>query len=190
MQAQDAPPAGYRFIEYAESDGNARIALPFGFSPNDTITTYASVTNLGVDRYLVAPSVWNDAINRFAMVGGYRNSFNVALGSHTTSMASLNMPKDTEYHLWTYDNWLFSIDNDHSYDASGASWGSDTQNLYLFYGYNSNTSGKITYYDHQKPDGAHYHIVPIQHKQTGTVEMYDTVSKTIMTRTGTLYPPT
>lgn len=37
-------PVGYKQIEYAESDGNAFIQLPFGFDANDEVETKFVVT--------------------------------------------------------------------------------------------------------------------------------------------------
>ena len=190
MQAQNIPPVGYKFIEYAETIGDARIILPFGFNPNDTVKAYAAVTDFRSDGFLISPLTWNDANNRFAMIGGYRDDFSVAFGSHNTVWYGHSAPKDSQFHLWTYGARNFTLDGGETWDASAATWGSDTTSLILFYGYANNTAGKIAYYDHRKADGTRYHIVPIQHKETGVVEMYDTVSKTIMQRTGTLYPPT
>lgn len=186
---QNVPPSGYRFIEYAESTTNAIIDLPFGFEPEDKVEVYAAITDLNTDKFLVTPSVWNDYTNRFAMVGGYSRSFTIAFGNVNTSFGGMGVIKDSAFHLWTYQNRIFGLDGEYTHDCSNAAWGSETTNLRLFYGYSTATIGKITYYDHIKADGTKYHIVPIQHKTTGVVEMYDTVSKTIMTRTGTIYPP-
>lgn len=200
MQNAVQPPPGYRFIAYAMSDtsinGGARVDLPFGFDSADSVTTMASCEILAADQFMVAPSQWNDNRNRFALVGGpYSDRFGVGFGSATTTASDCYfrasvVQRDANFHIWTYKNYSFSLEGiSTKLNVSGITFGGETKNLRLFYGYNTNTSGKIAYYKHKKANGTTYNIVPIQHKTTGEVEMYDTVSKTIMPRTGTLYAP-
>ena len=200
MQSSVQPPTGYRFISYALSNtsisNGARIDLPFGFDNTDEIITIASCDDVLNDKFVIAPSNWNNNRNRFALVGGPNpNNFGVGYGSTATTAPAVYwstsiIQRDANFHTWIYKNYCFSIDNILSkIDVSSIAFMEGTKNLRLFYGYNANTSGKIMYYKHKKADGTMYNIVPIQHKTTGVVEMYDTVSKTIMPRTGTLYPP-
>lgn len=200
MQNAVQPPTGYRFIAYARSDtsisGGARVDLPFGFDSADELIVKASCDILAGDKFVIAPSQWNTNRNRFAIVGGpYSDRFGVGFGAEPTTgnkcyFSTSVIQRDTNIHIWTYRNYSFSLEGiSLKLDVSGVTFSEETKNLRLFYGYKANTAGKIAYYMHKKANGTTYNIVPIQHKTTGEVEMYDTVSKTIMPRTGTLYPP-
>lgn len=199
MQSTVQPPPGYQFIAYAMSDtgisNGARVDLPFGFDRADSLATMASCGILNNDKYMVAPSQWNDDLNRFALVGGpFSDRFGVGYGSDPTTSerciwSSNVIQRDVDFHNWSYKDQRFTLDNTLNLIVTNVSFGGETKNLRLFYGYNGNTSGKIAYYKHKKADGTTYNILPIQNKTTGEVEMYDTVSKTIMPRTGTLYAP-
>lgn len=194
-------PSGYRRIEYAESDGSAFVQLPFGFDRTDEVETRFTVLKGNAqylsDKYIVSPSRWNENNNRFAMgihgTGGNNNNlycagFGMRLASYT--FLQPRTVSDFLMHTWEYKDSMFSISElGLSLDVDGYTFGGTTYPLKLFYGYNSNTIGKIAYYKH-KHDGVLYNIIPIQKISDGTVEMYDTVSKTIMPRTGTLLAPT
>lgn len=191
-------PVGYKRIAYAESDGNAFVQLPFGFDANDEVETKFVVTEKSdymKDTYIVSPSRWNDNSNRFALgihPGGLSsNVYTIGFGAVSTAESFLRPATrpDSAMHTWTYKERVFSIPElSLSYSVEGVGFGGETYPLKLFYGYNTNTAGKISFYNH-KHEGILHEIIPIQNIANGTVEMYDTTTKTIMQRTGILSPP-
>ena len=190
-------PVGYKRIEYAESNGDAFVQLPFGFDANDEVETKFVVTKTSKrmsDKYIVSPSRWNDNSNRFALgVHSYAdtNSYTIGFGALSTAESFLRPATrpDSAMHTWTYKERVFSIPElGLSYSVKSANFGGETYPLKLFYGYNANTAGKIGFYNH-KHEGILHEIIPIQNIVDGTVEMYDTATKTIMQRTGILLPP-
>ena len=197
MQSQVLPPTGYKFIEYARSDihisRGVRIILPYGFYKTDTLETYAAIDDVtGNDEFLFASGRWNNDNNRFAFVGGYRaNAFGVGYGSVSTAVTSFKPDyRDELFHKWVYKDYTFSItDINYNKNVLDITFGTETNNIQMFYGYSANTSGKIAYFKQTKADGRKLYLLPIQNKTTGDVEMYDIVSKTIMPRAGTLYAP-
>ena len=201
LMGQISIPSGYRRIEYAESDGSAFIQLPFGFDRTDEVKTRFTVLKGDAqyvsDTYIVSPSRWNNNNNRFAMGihsagSAGNNQYCAGFGQKLTSSTFLQPRTVSDFlmHTWEYKDGVFSISEiGLSLNVNEYSFGGTTYPLKLFYGYNSNTRGKIAYYKH-KHDGVLHNIIPIQKISDGTVEMYDTVSKTIMPRTGTLLAPT
>jgi hypothetical protein len=202
LMGQISIPSGYRRIEYAESDGSAFVQLPFGFDRTDEIETRFTVLKKNnetylTDKYIVSPSIWNNNSNRFAMgihtAGNtYYNDYCIGFGKRATNTTFLQPTTLSDFlmHTWEYKDGVFNISEiGLTLDVNGISFGGTTYPLKLFYGYNSNTMGKIAYYKH-KHDGVLYNIIPIQKISDGTVEMYDMVSKNIMPRTGTLLAPT
>ena len=190
-------PVGYKRIEYAESDGNAFVQLPFGFDASDEVETKFVVTKTSErmsDKYIVSPSRWNDNSNRFALGihSAYGiNVYTIGFGSESTASSKLSPSTSSDFaiHTWTYKERVFSIlELGLSYSAKSINFGGETYPLKLFYGYNTNTAGKISFYNH-KHEGILHKIIPIQNIVNGTVEMYDTTTKTIMQRTGILLPP-
>lgn len=194
MQSQVLPPPGYKFIKYAENRDTAVVELPFGFEATDYVEFKMAIPNSSKssDVFLVAPKTWNDNNNRYAMGYHLGRKYCFSYGNISTSFTLL-LPYtyyDLSVVVWVYANKFAIVKNKGvGLDVSGIKFGGVTDNLKLFFGYNTPTEGIIYYYKHQKEDGTVYNIVPIQHKTTGVVEMYDTISKTIMQRTGTLYPP-
>ena len=83
-------PDGVVAVEYIESTGTQYINLPFGFDPSDSIDMHAALSQKGQDKYLVAPTRWNDNSNRFALAGespgGY---FGIGFGNKSTNQTIL-----------------------------------------------------------------------------------------------------
>lgn len=193
-------PSGYRRIAYAESDGSAFVQLPFGFDRTDEVKARFALTKISDgmnDKYIVSPSAWNDNNNRYSMGvhtgnGTVKNPWTVGFGGALTGSTRLEPISSYDFlmHTWTFKDNIFAVEEmGLSRDVASLRFERPTYPLKLFYGYNANTAGKIAYYKH-KHDGVLYNIIPIQKISDGTVEMYDTVSKTIMPRTGTLLAPT
>lgn len=192
MQSQNAPPSGYRWIEYAIDTYHDYVTLPYGFDPTDTVEIKGSnAADQRGEFWLVGPSTWNNNMNRFSMLGCSYDKFTFTFGTQG-SPNDLLVPAvaiDGAIHIATYSNRTFRlVDTGSEMDVSDKSWGGTTTNLRLFYGY-SYARGNIYYFKQTKANGDRLYILPIQNKTTGEVEMYDTVSKTIMPRTGTLYAP-
>jgi hypothetical protein len=194
MQAQDVPPVGYRWIEYAENRTRNYVQLPYGFDPSDVIEIKGSLdASQNGEHWLVGSrNPWNDNINRFSMLGSSSSKFCCTFGTQGSPNDKL-IPvhsTDSDVHIATYANRVFQMtDLGTTMDVSGYSFGGTTSALALFRGY-ANCQGRIYYYKQTKQDGTKLDIKPVKNISTGEVEMYDTVSKTIMPRFGTLYPPT
>ena len=180
-------PSEYQEVEWIESTGGQYIDLPFGFDPTDKIETKFSITDSrSTDRYIVSPIEWNTNNNRFAM--GVHAVYAVGFGGSTTSTTRLspNTNNDGHIHEWHYSNRLFEIvDLGRSKDVSAINFGSTTANLRLFYGYSTNTRGKIATYYHKKADGTKVNLIPCYRKSDNEIGMYDTVTKTFFTNQGT-----
>lgn len=194
---QEVIPAGYKRIQYAEcrSGVNAFIELPFGFYPTDEVEMHGAISIINTDRFLVASKQWNTDNNKYALFGAYgANRWTAGYGALGTGNAKLRFNPELEpdmlFHIFEYKNYKYYRDRtSETDDLQSSVFGSESTNIRLFYGYNSVTPGKIAYYRHKKANGTAVNIIPIQHKATDVVEMYDTVSRTIMPRSGTLYAP-
>ena len=180
-------PTEYQEVEYLESTGTQYIDLPFGFLDTDEVEIVAAEHTRDADKYMVCASVWNNDNNRFAMVGGLYNKFRVGFGpAGTTARMSPDVDSDTLIHKWVYADRLFTIDDGLSmYDVSRVNFGTETANLKLFYGYSFTSKGKIVYYHHKKANGTEINLIPCYRKSDNEPGMYDTVSKTFFTNSGT-----
>ena len=191
MQSKILPPNGYKFIEYAENKGNSYVTLPYGFDETDIVEIKGSMLNGFSDKYMVAPSAWNDNDNRFAMLGGL-GKFVFAFGKQGTpnNILQPEVGADENVHICKYENKQFIMFGNGSIaDMSNVEFGGTTQQLKLFYGYSGSTRGKIYYFKQSKMNGQNLNVLPIQNTSTGTVEMYDTVSQTILPRYNDLLAP-
>ena len=179
-------PDEYQEVEYIESDGGQYIDLPFGFDDTDEIVINMSIDKSSArDSYIVAPISWNTNNNRFG-IGTYVY-YTFAFGAVATNNTQLipNTTNDGLLHTWTYKNRYVSMDNGCSFDCASITFGGTTANLRLFYGYNSNTLGKIAYYKHKKANDNEYEFIPCYRKSDNEIGMYDTVSQTFYTNQGT-----
>lgn len=190
------PPDGYRWIEYAQSSPYSYVQVPYGFDETDIVELKGcildSFADQYADKYMVAPSQWNTNNNRFAMLGGLNSKYTFLLGSQFSPNDKLQppVPEDTNAHVCKYMNkQFFMTDIGSVADMTSATFGGTTTQLNLFFGYSGPTTGKIYYFKQTKSNGTKLNILPMQNISTGIVEMYDTESKTIMTRTGTLLAP-
>lgn len=181
-------PDEYQEVEYIESDGGQYIDLPFGFDDTDEIHAKVSVSTQASqsDKYIVSPKQWNTNKNRFGI--GVYNVYTFAFGGVTTSNTRLtpNVNNDGQLHEWIYKDRIAKlVDLNLIRDLSSIEFGETTKSLKLFYGYNSNTLGKIAYYKHKKANGDEYEFIPCYRKSDGEIGMYDTVSQTFYTNQGT-----
>ncbi len=185
-------PAGFIECEYLESTGTQYIELPFGFYKTDKVETKLSVdTSQKADKYMVAPKIWNDNKNRFGL--GVHSAY-VANGGYTagygdaiTSSTLLQPPttNDGLLHKWQYKDYVFSVvDLGLTKDVNSIVFETTTANLKLFYGYNTNTIGKIASYKHWKNNQLICNLIPCL-DNTGTPCLYDRVSKTAFYNQGT-----
>ena len=180
-------PEEYQEVEYIESTGTQYIELPFGFLDTDEIKIVACEMTMAADKFMVAPLRWETA-RRFAMVGSRGNKFVVGFGTRSTTVASYSPQQipDTKIHIWTYKNKIFSIvDLNAFYEWQEGSVTQATANLRLFYGYNSPSIGRIYSYYHKKADENEINLIPCYRKSDNEIGMYDTVSKTFYTNSGT-----
>lgn len=174
-------------IEYLESTGRQYINLPFGFDKTDEIYFSFSVkTTQTNDKYMNSPTSWNNNNNRFGMgvhLGGY---YTFAYGNQLTGYTNL-LPRrvnDGAIHNWVYKNYICSVtDLNISRDCSSYTFGATTANLRLFFGYNSNTSGKVAYYKHIKNGVVVVELIPVR---IGTIGyLFDKVSGQLFGNSGT-----
>lgn len=177
-------------IEYLESTGTQYINLSFGFARTDEVYTMFSVdASMSIDKYMISPEQWNDNNNRFAM--GVHNisqsvAFTCAFGSARTGQTPLDplTLSDGEIHSWSYKNNYFSItDLGIGKDVSSYAFYRETKNLKLFYGYNSNTKGKMQSYKHVKDGVVVVELISVRVGQVGY--MYDKVSGQLFGNAGT-----
>lgn len=185
-------PSEYQEVEWIGSNGAQFIQLPFGFDDADEIETIFSIDQNAIDKYIISPSVWNNNGNRFGMgrhigQGGLGNTFTAAYGTRPTGYTYLEPPTNPDYdlHKWTYKNHVFAIPElGISRDVSEIEFKGATTNLKLFYGYNSNTYGKIRYYKHIKSD-ASYHLIACYRKSDNEIGLYDIINDVFYTNDGT-----
>lgn len=195
-QQQAVLPAGYRQILYAQNNNMiAYVTLPYGYDATDQIEIMGALdTAQAGEHWLVGSKTWNQGGNRRIGIFGTSNgSFAFAFGTVGTPNERLipKPPADGQTHIATYSNYMFRLYDggiDSVMDVQNITFGGITDELLLFKGYNS-CMGKIYYFNQVKLSGERLHVIPIQHIASGAVEMYDTISKTIMTRYGTLYAP-
>lgn len=187
MRAAGRLPSIYQEVEYIESTGTQFIDLSFGFYITDEIQMRGAMTKTFQDKYLVAPKQWNTDNNRFAMFGGL-GGFMFCLGQQGTpnNILTPTMQPDSNFHTISYANKIFTVvDTGSIADMTTKSFGSETANIRLFYGYSSNTHGKIASYHHEKADGTEVNLIPCYRKSDNEIGMYDTVTKTFYVNSGT-----
>ena len=192
MQNTVQPPAGYKWIRYAHNMANNFVALPYGFDLTDVLELKGSViVKQNGEHWLVGPTTWNTSTNRFGFLGSSNSKIMFTLGSIGTpnNLLQTSVSTTNDVHIARYADKKFELlDTNSVADLSSANFGQPTNALRLFYGY-SNCWGNIYYFKQIKADGSELYVRPMQNTQTGVVEMYDIVSKTIMPRTGTLHAP-
>ena len=183
-------PDEYQEVEWIQSTGEKQfILLPYGFEETDTITITASIdTKYATDGFIIAPTTWNNNKNRFAMVGVYGGVYGVGYGNRSTSGTRL-VPltnNDGNMHTWAFANKIFDItDLGLSINVSDAQFGGVTSNLKLFYGYNKNIDGKLSYYKHVKLNGEVYEFIPCYRKADAEIGLYDIANNVFYTNDGT-----
>lgn len=187
-QTRISLPPTLQHVVYIESTGTQYIDLNFGFDSTDEIETEFSIaTGQLNDKYIVSPNIWNNNDNRFAM-GVHRGGlYTAAYGNTSTSTTTLSpeTSNDGEIHKWIYNNYTFSIpDIQANKDVSDVIFKETTANLRLFYGYNSNTKGKIASYHHKKADGTEVNLIPCYRISDHKPGMWDTVTQTFYTNSG------
>lgn len=172
-------------VEYIASSGTQYINLNFGFDNTDEIyTTFSIDLGQNSDKYINSPIRWNTSNNRFGM--GIYTYYCAGYGASSTGGTRLtpNTSNDGNLHNWQYKNKVYSItDLNLSKDCSAISWGSTTANLRLFYGYNSNTKGKIQSYKHIKNGVVVCDLIAV--RKNGVGYLYDKVSRTLFGNDGT-----
>jgi hypothetical protein len=182
-------PEEYQRVEYIESSGTQFIRLPFGFSPSDEIYTKMAIdTSMGSDMFMVCPQTWNNNNNRFGIIGvNMPKKFIVAYGNLSTGVTVMaaQTTNDGLLHKYGYKNKLFwSDDLAIAYGPGAATFGADTSNLKLFYGYNANTKGKIAYYVHKK-ENTSVALYACYRKADGVIGLYDADNDVFYTNDGT-----
>lgn len=190
MASKKRLPSEYQEVEWIQSTEEKQfILLPYGFEKTDAVTITASIgTEYQTDRFIIAPTTWNNNSNRFAMVGVYTFRYCVGYGNRATGASCLApvTPNDGNMHTWTFANKIFEItDLGLSINVSDVLFGRVTYNLKLFYGYNKNTNGKLSYYKHVKLNGEVYEFIPCYRKADAEIGLYDIANNVFYTNDGT-----
>lgn len=173
-------------VEYLQSSGTQYIELPYGFEDIDEIEIVCALGQNENDKYLLAPKTWNNNRNRFAVAGSYISHFNVGYGDVKTNATAMSPTTNVDYsfHTWKYANHLFEVtDLGLERSVSSITFGGITAALKLFYGYNTNTTGKIKSFRHKKGGVVVLDLIAVRVGTTGY--MYDKVTNTLMTNNGT-----
>lgn len=167
--------------------------LVSGFYPTDEVWMKGANPNINSsDKYLVSPKTWNNNNNRFAMFGFNRNTQNtltyiLGYGDLGTGHTAYTMPvaPNSDFHRFYYaDRISVCPDLAIGIGVANVNFGSETANLKLFYGYNSNTAGKICYYIHEKADGRKIALYACYRKSDGVIGMYDVENDVFYTNDG------
>ena len=181
-------PSGYKQLLQVTSDGTAYIQLGFGFEETDEVAATFSVdTSQTTDKYIVCPQTWNSNNNRYGMGvhgGGY---YTGAFGNRSTGYTILTprTSNDGELHNWTYAAATFAVtDKSCSINITGYTFGGITTNLRLFYGYNSNTKGAISFYKHIKGSTTACDFVAAIRESNDTAGLYDLANDEFVTCNG------
>ena len=179
----------YQEVAYIEGTGTQYIQTNTVFKNTDECYAKAAMLTTTNDKYFIAPKSWNNSgRNRFALGGQYAGNFGCAYGGWGTPTTIFNpkTQRDSEMHTYSYVNKVFAMEDlGLTYDATSGIWSGDTDELRLFYGYNTPNACKICYYK-QKRDGEFIlDLVPCIRKSEGKPGMYDLVTKTFFTNNGT-----
>jgi len=183
-------PSEYQRVGYIESNGTQFINLPYGFAPIDTVSMRTSIDmSMGGDKYMVSPSRWNNNNNRFGLCGlSARSQLLFSYGPMSTgeTIFSTNYINDGDLHDFYYKDEIFHIvDLKRTGGVGGVTFGAESYNLRLFYGYNANTKGKISYFVHEKADGRKIALFACYRKSDGVIGMYDIENDVFYTNDGT-----
>ena len=178
---QNLLPSEYQEVEYIASTGTQFIELPFGFERTDIVDFDMSIdTGQYPDKYLISPKTWNNNNNRFAMgIGMSSQNFAVGFGSKSTGSTGVTpaYSNDGLRHHWHYENSIFTIlDVGSTYTGTSDTFGGVTANLKLFYGYNTNTKGKIYRYVHWKNGEKIIELIPCYRKSDNVIGLYDLIN--------------
>ena len=178
-------PQGCVELDYIESTGTQFLNLGVVFKNTDECYLDASLITFGSDKFILAPSTWNNNNNRLGIGGGHSVSFGYAYGAKGTNGSTLQKSKDTARHLFYYKNKTFGIEDlNATADVSNVTWGGDTSQLRLFYGYSSATSCKVYGYQQYRDGELIIDLAPVLDRD-GVACMYDKVSQTFLYNKGT-----
>ena len=177
----------YTEIEYLEASGTQYINLGIVF--NNTDECYAEVTMLTdvTDKFFISPSEWNNNNNRFALGGCFNGSFGIGYGSISTGNTKFTptLEIDFEKHIFTYRDYIFRMeDMGVSRNVSSISWGGDTTELRLFYGYNKPTACRIYRYQQKRDGKLIIDLIPVL-DENDVACMYDKVNGKFLYNSGT-----
>ena len=179
----------YQEVKYLESTGTQYIKTTTNVLETDYIETEFSMPYVAnqLDKYMVSTQPWNNPDgSRFSMGvhtnGGLTSLFCSGFGSKTTSNTLLtpNTVNDSEFHKWIYNNKIFKIDDlNLTFDGKNIDYSQNPQNsIYLFYGYNSPTAGKLKKYIQKRNDDPILYLVPVIRKSDNKPGMLDLATRT------------
>ncbi len=176
-----------RELLYLEGTGTQYINIGVVFKNTDECYLEAAVLTTSGDKFSIAPSVWNNNSNRFAMAGRLSSVFCAAYGSSSTSYSKYTPETaiDSDKHIFTYKDKVFAIEDlGATYDATNIFWGGDTTELRLFYGYNNPTHCRIYAYKQTRDGKAIVNMIPVLDVNDVPC-MYDKVSGKLFYNKGT-----
>lgn len=174
-------------LEYIEGTGTQYINTGVVFKNTDECYLEAAVLTTAGDKFSIAPAVWNNNSNRFAMAGRLSNVYCAAYGTSSTSYTKYKpeIAVDSDKHIFTYKDKVFAIEDlGATLDATKIVWGGDTAELRLFYGYSSPTQCRIYTYKQTRGGKVIVDMIPVL-DMNDVPCMYDKVSGTFFTNAGT-----
>lgn len=185
-------PSEYQRVEYIESAGSPYIELPFGFYPTDEIVTKAALDSSVTDRgkFLVASKEWNTDSNRFGLVGiseyDKRGYLGICYGAEDWKNKTMWPVKSNDgiIHEWRYKDGIAIIkDVKNAIGTYNITYGTESTAIRLFFGYNTNTKGKIAYYIHKK-ENTSVALYACYRKADDVIGMYDVDNDVFYTNAG------
>ena len=181
-------PSEYQEVEWIGNNAGAYLLINSAPLKADHIETEIACEFANNDEYLICGYGWNTNNNRFGMGGRYNGKFHYAFGNAgTNAPPTMATTYDNDFHTWTYENGVFEIvDKSDTADVSGRTYGDDTsRKIQIFKGYARVLSGKIKSFTQKRNGEQIVNLVPCYRKSDNEIGMYDTVTQTFYTNSGT-----
>lgn len=173
-------------VQYLQSSGTQYINLGIDFSDIDECYAEVAMLTDVTDKFFISPSKWNNNSNRFALGGIYSLSFGVGYGSISTGSTRFSpfISADTNKHIFTYKNHVFKMEDvGAKRDVTNITFGGNTAELRLFYGYNSPTECRIYRYWQKRNGELLIDLIPVVDSNEIPC-MYDSVSNSLFYNNG------
>ena len=180
-------PSAYQQVEWIGSTGSQYLLINSAPLKADYIETEIACEFTNNDEYLISGYQWSTNNNRFGIGGHYSTQFHYAFGGTATNRPPyMATTYDNDFHTWTYENGVFEIvDKSDIIDVSARAYGDDSnRQIRIFRGYNATLSGKIKSFIQKRNGEEIVNLVPCYRKSDNVIGMYDTVTQTFYTNSG------